>query len=70
MVRCPGERTFSSWSDSVFGGGSMLDRLRRNAFRSFPRKREPSFCSKAWAPASAGANGAWPEMIQARQFAL
>jgi len=25
--------------------------------RSFPRMRELSFCSKAWAPASAGANG-------------
>src|SRR5215212_5604490 len=27
--------------------------------RSFPRTREPSFCGKAWVPASAGTNGAW-----------
>jgi hypothetical protein len=25
--------------------------------RSFPRKREPSFCGKAWVPASAGTSG-------------
>ena len=38
--------------------------------RSFPRKREPSFCGKVWVPASAGTNGDRWLIILLRQALL
>jgi hypothetical protein len=53
------------------GGRHPEDRLnvivrRGNLHRSFPRRREPSLCGKAWVPASAGTSGGWLHPIKKR----